>query len=148
MHGNAHRRTILCFPLATWVLIASGCGNQLPKTVPVSGRLLFDGQPPPARGTIYFLPQAAAEGFPMRPGMADFDESGKFVATTFKPGDGLMPGKYAMHVECWQTPPNMEGKPAKSFVPKKYQSAVTSGLTLEVTADMKPQDIVIHIATQ
>jgi hypothetical protein len=47
-----------------------------------------------------------------------------------------MPGKYIMHVESWETPPSMQGPPAKSYVPKKYQSALTSGFKLDITPDM------------
>ena len=53
---------------------------------------------------------------------------------TYEPGDGLMPGSYTVYIECWETAPNMEGKPVKSFVPKKFQSGETSGFELEVTA--------------
>jgi hypothetical protein len=59
-----------------------------------------------------------------------------------------MPGKYTMHVECWQSPPNMEGKPVKSFVPQKYQSAATSGFTLDITADMRTQEANLNVLTK
>ena len=128
--------------------IAIGCGSGLPQTVRVSGRVTFDGQSPPGPGTIYFLPQEAGPGFPSRPATGDFDKEGRFQAKTFEPGDGLMPGKYTMHVECYQTPPNMEGKPVKSHVPQKYQSAETSGFQLEITSNMGPQQVNLDIATR
>src|SRR6478736_4664490 len=99
------------FCLTLIFVLISSCGSNLPKTIRVSGRVTFDGQPPPGPGTVYFLPQEASEGFPSRPATGDFDSAGVFKATTFDPGDGLMPGKYTMHIECYQTPPNMEGKP-------------------------------------
>jgi hypothetical protein len=129
-------------------LVALGCGSDLPKMVPVAGRVTFDGQPPPGPGTIYFLPQEAAEGFPSRPATGDFDATGAYRAKTFEPGDGLLPGKYTMHIECYQTPPNMEGKPVKSYVPQKYQSAATSGFTLDITPDMRSQEVNLDILSK
>jgi hypothetical protein len=126
-------------------LLSSGCGSGSPRTVRVSGRVTFDGQAPPAPGTVYFLPQEAAEGFPSRPATGEFDKDGYYKAKTFDPGDGLMPGKYTMHVECWQTPPNMEGKPVKSFVPSKYQSAETSGFQVEITTEMRSQEVNLDV---
>jgi hypothetical protein len=140
-------RSFLAFHLFL-LTAAIGCGSGLPQTVRVTGRVTFDGQPPPGAGTVYFLPQTAAEGFPSRPATGDFDARGDFQAKTFEPGDGLMPGKYTMHVECWQTPPNMEGKPVKSYVPKKYQSAESSGFALEITPDMRAQEITLDVVTK
>ena len=132
---------------ALLTLAIVGCSDGTPQTVPVSGRVTFDGQPPPGPGTVYFLPQQAAEGFPSRPATGDFDQQGFYEAKTFDPGDGLMPGQYTMHVECWQTPPNMEGKPVKSFVPGKYQSAQTSGFEVEITTDMRSKEVNLDVVT-
>jgi hypothetical protein len=126
----------------------AACGSNLPKTIRVSGQVTFDGQPPPAAGSVYFLPIEAAEGFPSRPATGDFDKDGYFKAKTFDPGDGLMPGKYIMYIECWESPPNLEGKPVKSYVPQKYQSAQTSGFKLDITPEMGPQDIQLNVATK
>ena len=95
-----------------------------------------------------FFPQEAAEGFPSRPATGDFDKEGYFKATTFEAGDGLMPGKYTMHIECYQTAPNMEGRPVKSYVPQKYQSAATSGFELEITPRMGPQQVKLDLITK
>jgi hypothetical protein len=131
-----------------FLLMILGCGSNMPQTVPVSGRVTFDGQPPPGPGTVYFLPKEAAEGFPSRPATGDFDKDGNYKVKTFDPADGLMPGKYIMHVECWETPPNMEGKPVKSYVPEKYQSVETSGLKLDITPDMGSQTVNLDVVTK
>ena len=60
----------------------------------------------------------------------------------------LMPGKYTMHIECYQTPPNMEGKAVKSYVPQKYQSAETSGFQVEITSNMGPQQVKLDVVTK
>ncbi len=141
------RRLLQLLP-ALILTTAFGCGSDVPQTVPVTGRVTFDGHAPPGAGTVYFVPQEAAAGFPMRPGTGDFDQEGYFTTKTFDPGDGLMPGKYTMLIECWQVPPNMEGKPSKTFVPAKYQSAQTSGFKLDITPDMGPQEITLDVTTQ
>ena len=41
-------------------------------------------------------------------------------------------------VECYETPPNMEGKPVKSFIDKKYTNGETSGFDLVVEPGAKP----------
>jgi hypothetical protein len=129
-------------------LLFTACGSGLPQTIPVSGHVTFDGKPPPAAGSILFLPVEAAEGFPLRPATGAFDAAGQFKAKTFEPGDGLMPGKYAMSIECWDTPPNMTGNPGKSHVPKKYQSPQTSGFNLDITKDMRRQVVNLDIVTR
>jgi hypothetical protein len=60
-----------------------------------------------------------AEGLPNRPGRADFDTSGKFVARSFQDGDGLVPGRYRVLVECWKVVP-VDGKPGVSYIASGY----------------------------
>ena len=113
-------------------LVLLGCGPDGPRTVPVSGTVTLDGEKVPGPGYIYFNSTTPGSGGPSRPGTAEFDATGRFTTTTYAPGDGLLPGAYALRVDCWKTPPNMEGKPLVSFIPAKYQDAAKSGLTLTV----------------
>ena len=136
-------------PLAAALFLgAAGCGSGLPQTVEGAGLVTFDGQPPPAAGSILFLPVEPAEGFPLRPGSGAFSTDGKFQAQTFEPGDGLMPGKYLVSIECWDVPPNMQGNPGKSHVPKKYQSPQESGLKIDITPDMDRQEVKFDVVTK
>lgn len=133
--------------LATFILVA-GCSDGLPKTIHVTGNVKFDGGPPPGPGIVYFLPVEAAEGFPLRPATGDFGADGKYDVMTFKPGDGVMPGKYKIYIECWETPPNMDGKPVKSFVPQMYQNVDTSGFTMDITSDSAAQTADFDVLTK
>ncbi|MDY0169213.1 MAG: hypothetical protein RBS80_21905 [Thermoguttaceae bacterium] len=117
---------------AVMFLTIAGCGPRRPETVAVQGRVLFDGQPPPKEGMVYFAPLEPAEGFPRRPGRAEFDAQGKFRATTFDGGDGLIPGRYRVGIDCWEILPQADGPPAKSLVPAAYREPATSGLELVV----------------
>ena len=134
--------------LAVAILLITGCGSDLPRTIPVRGKVTFDGGPCPAAGTVWFLPVTAGEGSPLRPATAEFDTGGTFQAGTYNPGDGLLPGKYQVRIDCYQTPPNMEGKPVVSHVPPKYQNAQTSGWELEITGEMQSQEIDFDVMTK
>jgi hypothetical protein len=100
-------------------LLALGCGRSGVETVAVEGTLTFGGQACPAGGTIYFVPISTPAGLPRRPGSAAFDKDGRFRATSFRPGDGLVPGKYCVRIECWRQPPTELTK-GVSYVPAGY----------------------------
>ncbi len=128
--------------------VLAGCGSDLPQTIKVTGKVTFDGGPPPGSGVVNFLPIESAAGFPLRPGNGDFGNDGSYSAYTFEPNDGLMPGKYKVYLECWETPPNMEGKPVKSHLPKKYQGAETSGFTLDIEPKSGAQTFDLNVVTK
>src|SRR3990170_6421261 len=80
-----------------------GCvgGNDLPL-VPVSGRVTFDGKSCPKSGTILFVqvPGTGKSGLPTPPARATFGVDGRFEATSFQKGDGLLPGTYQVSISC------------------------------------------------
>jgi hypothetical protein len=132
------RKTLIPFLVAAVGLLGIiGCGSKH-GTVPVSGTVTVNDQPPPGAGTVLFTVVEPAAGFPNRPAMAKFDESGEFSVTSYEPGDGLIPGSYKVAVECYETPPNMDGKPVKSYIDEKYMSGATSGFELTVEPGSKP----------
>ena len=87
------------------ILIGGGCSSDRPITVPVSGQITFGGGACPAEGTIVFSPIAVEKGLPRRPGTAQFQQNGAFTVTSFREGDGLIPGHYRPIVSCWQGEP-------------------------------------------
>jgi hypothetical protein len=100
-----------------------GCGGSELPLVPVSGRITFNGGPCPKGGSILFVPGAGAgkEGLPNRPGRATFDVDGKFVATSYQEGDGLLPGRYQVNVECVNGVPGPTTPwDSISYVPANY----------------------------
>jgi hypothetical protein len=123
----------ICVTIAAALL--SGCGSDRLEPVPVRGQVRLGGGDWRKPGVLYFVPQLGSSGV-TRSGLAPFGTDGRFAATTIQPGDGLLPGEYQVHVECWEIPPT-EDAPwlARSYVPKRFQSAATSGLTLAVSAD-------------
>src|SRR3972149_6607565 len=130
--------------LASTCVVGCGSGSDLPL-VPVSGRVTFSGGPPPKEGRVIFsqLPGTGIDGLPNRPGRATFGTDGEFVAMTFQPGDGLLPGKYQVRVECVDGVPEANTPwDAISFVPSTYQPqelAVEQGKgPIDVSYDVPP----------
>ena len=138
---------ILWLAVSTIVLCVTGCGSPH-GTVKVTGQVTVDGQPPPGPGRLTFNVVEPASGFPNRPAMAKFDTDGKFAATTFDPGDGVLPGSYTISIECYETPPNMEGKPEKSYIAAKYMNGETSGYELDVSPGSRPIEFNVELSSE
>ena len=106
-------------------IAASGCGRKQPLTVPVSGHITFGGSACPADGTIVFSPVAVEKGLPRRPGTAQFGSDGAFTVTSFREGDGLIPGRYRPIVSCWKGEPRNDDPSSferLNYVPKNYKA--------------------------
>lgn len=86
-------------------LFALGCGdgNKFPM-VQVTGTITFDGQACPADGNVGFVSIVADPGMPRRSGRGVFGADGKYTAQSFNPGDGLIPGRYTVRVNCLSGP--------------------------------------------
>ena len=131
----------LRIPVAALCVAISGCGGDGLEKVPVSGKVTVDGQPIPGPGRLFFTPVDPAPGVPTRAGTAKFDAEGNYKVQVFEPGDGLMPGRYQIGVDCWKSPPNMEGRPVVSYVAEEVRSAATSGLEITIEPGSDP---VVH----
>lgn len=119
-------------------LFAAGCGQSGPEVVPVEGTITFGGGPWPKPGVVNFVVETPSPGLPNRPAMGLFDTDGKLTVTTYKKGDGLIPGTYKIGVECWEIRPEMMSPtPPKSYVPTRYGSPQTSGFTVAVERGQK-----------
>lgn len=128
------RRVAYCL----FLLFLIGCGRSGPEVVPVDGTVTFGGGPWPKSGVLIFAVESPAPGMPNRPAMGLFDTDGRLTVTTFVKGDGLVPGKYKMAVECWEVRPEMMSPtPPKSYVRQRYGSPQTSGLTVVVEPGQK-----------
>jgi len=113
--------------------------------VKVRGTITYGGGPWPKSGTLVFTSVKPAEGFPGRPGTAQFDTQGRFVVRTWENVEGLMPGQYRVGVNCWKIPPTMGGPPSASYVPEKFRSAATSGIELNIEPGDSPKELHLDI---
>jgi hypothetical protein len=127
--------------LVLMALVLVGCyGGDRPKTIPISGRVTLDGQPPGEVGKIHFTPTEAAEGYVKRPAMGGFDVDGVYTVMSWSPGDGLVPGHYTVNV--------LPGSLANTRVPKKYHQSGTSGLEVDVPMDHGEIEYNIELRTE
>jgi hypothetical protein len=130
--------------MACVVLAAvAGCGGNALSLVPVSGKVTFSGGPCPAAGNVGFTPIEVEPGLPRRPGSGQFREDGTFQVTSFKKGDGLVPGRYRVTVMCFSGLPDPTSRDPwgdVSYVPKDFQApelvVQKRGDAVEVTYDV------------
>jgi hypothetical protein len=112
----------------------AGCGPSSPfDYVKTGGKLTYeDGSPIPSGSIrLQFAAQDAprVEGAHPRPAIANVNDKGEFdCVTSYKYGDGLIPGKHKVAIEQ-ATDPN-----GKLLVPKKYTSIASTPLLVD-TAD-------------
>ncbi len=91
--------------MALWLLAAlaicpllNGCGPSGPETIPIRGVVILDDGSVPRNCTVYFQPTDVAEGVPLRPATANVGEDGAFEVTSFRSGDGIVPGTYKVKI--------------------------------------------------
>jgi hypothetical protein len=99
-----------------------GCGDNLPRRVPVSGRVLIDGKPLETGTLLIETPG-------QRPSHAALGPGGKFTVGTFSETDGTMPGKHRVAIISKE---DINGKTVKWLIPKKYTDLTTSGMEIDV----------------
>lgn len=103
--------------------VLSGCSDGRPRRVPVSGRVLIDGEPL-SYGTVMLVPQDA------RPSTAPLDAQGRFMMNCFEEGDGAVLGTHRVGVSAVKP---LSGSSQKWLAPKRYVDYNNSGLEVEIT---------------
>jgi hypothetical protein len=105
------------------IAVLSGCSDGRPERVPVSGKVLIDGQPLETGNIrVYAAANRAASG--------KIEPDGSFKLSTYEFGDGVVPGTHMVSVTASKL---LNPKTVRWLAPKKFSDASTSGLTLEVT---------------
>jgi hypothetical protein len=128
------------------LLLPCGCrGERKEGLAPVKGQITYGGQPVPA-GQVFFYP---ADGGRRSSGTID---QGKYVLTSYKPGDGALIGKHKVVIDGTEIPappPDIDApgettvavfKPPKRIVPEEYYDQAKTPLEAEV----KDEDNVIN----
>jgi hypothetical protein len=108
-----------------------GCGKGRPH-IPVTGTLKFaDGSVPKGEeGAITFQPTPGGPG--TKGASSTIGDDGSFSLRTVVPGDGALPGNYAVTVHLVDSYRN-----GKSLIAKKFTKASTTPLKATVTTDGK-----------
>ncbi len=130
-------------PLALAVLWGCSSDPELPETFPVTGKVMYQGQPL-TKGTITFL---SDEG---QSSTGEIQPDGTYTLSTFESGDGAVEGHHRVKIVADTADPTlMPGsspgyqKP-KDLIPKKYADIQTSGLEAVVEKDGKPIDFTLQ----
>lgn len=109
-------------------LFTAGCGTGGDAAVvPVRGKVTIADAAPVKGGTMTFNVIEPAEGYPRRPGTAKFAADGSFVASSFKEGDGLVPGTYTAVIQYYEQQPSDDDPTSYdrlNLVPKDYRPEV------------------------
>jgi hypothetical protein len=122
-------------------LLMVGCGDVRP--VPVRGTVTVGGKILPY-GSIAFQPADPQQG---RSALAFIQPDGSYEATTFETGDGLLPGEYRLAIDG--SPPPFDISPVDTRgppLPKRYESGLTSGLTVMVSPKDDPKRLDLELA--
>lgn len=155
MHPDRH---VLLAVALTFTLL--GCGKSDNVTVyPVKGTVLFNGKPMTGGGSITFIPTTSQKG---KAAGGFIKEDGTFVMTTYREGDGSMPGTFRVVVTqtVFNEPENTGDletpapKPVATRepisqvdkadrIPLIYADGVNSPAT--VTIEPKPNDVTIKL---
>ncbi|MBN1851203.1 MAG: hypothetical protein JW829_00705 [Pirellulales bacterium] len=104
------------------LILMVGCGDSLPKRVPVSGQVLIDHQPL-TQGSIRLVPKDA------RPATGKIGPDGRFTLTTFGDEDGVVLGTHRVAVNALEI---LSANSQRWLVPKKYANERTSELTVTI----------------
>jgi hypothetical protein len=138
------RAAMPCLVLSLCLVIVAGCGKRY-GTVPVQGKITFNGGPMPTEGVIYFTPTETFGNHPLRPASASFGIDGVYSVSSFAGAEGLFPGKYEAHLHCWKVPRTMSGPKEVSYLPEKYSKPKTSELKLTVEEGSSSKEFNIDI---
>jgi hypothetical protein len=124
-------------------VVFAGCGSG-PTTIPIRGEVQFNGTPM-KDGIVVYIPSNPSTG---RQASGRIQQDGSFVLTTFKQGDGVVPGDYGIVVYAYEAHPGepktraeheavaKAGGLKRGFViPEKYVDPKTSGLSDTVNRD-------------
>jgi len=100
------------FFVSAWITLmmaVAGCGARI-RSVPVTGTVTFDGQPPPYGCVVNFLPMGG--DLPVGPGqdsgpgvaagMGECNSAGEFSVFCLRDRRGLIPGRYEVSVSCYE----------------------------------------------
>jgi hypothetical protein len=106
------------------ILGIQGCSDGLPRRVPVSGKVVIDGQPV-TFGSVRFVPKDGG-----RSASGQIEKDGTFTLSCYSKSDGCVPGTHQVAVYSVE---ELNERTARYYVPKKYSTASSSGLSFTIT---------------
>ena len=107
---------------------AGGCG---PRLYPVRGTVTYPDGRPVTEGLVVFESDGAAKPVSAR---GEIQPDGRYRLSTFRPGDGVPPGKYRVLVAPRSDPNAVDRAPKPPPFDPRFASFQTSGLEVDVAA--------------
>ena len=114
------------FAIGLGLMGLTGCsGSTGPATIKISGKVTYQGQPV-STGTISFQPVSDSK---LRPATGQFKDDGSYAVSSFKAGDGAMPGEYKVVIVSLKSGPTLENpnQPEVSAIPARYRIGANLG---------------------
>jgi hypothetical protein len=149
------RNNLVVAVFAGWCLLSAGCaGKKVSRepVFPVSGKVLYNGQPVASADVTFFCAEKERSAF------GRTNDKGEFKLTTFSPNDGAVPGKHVVLVTKIQVTPatklaetsspayvppgenqSTDPVPPKNSIPAKYGDAKASDLIAIVSDGNNPE---------
>jgi len=117
---NSRRRTSSIVHLCLLILLA-GCSDNGLEMVRVGGQVTFEGRELPKYCKVYFHPIEVPAGLPKRPAASRLGEDGRLSVTSWKKGDGLVPGTYEVKIQYYDPKPGADLTSDDGWVGKSHQ---------------------------
>jgi hypothetical protein len=136
MHfGNICRWLVASGLAVVLVWSSSGCSNNATgdKLLPVSGKVTYKGEPL-TTGTVILVADVEKGNTTKHEPRGPIDNQGNYEVSVTAGQPGAPPGWYKIAVIAKKLPnPSNPYAITASLLPKKYESAKTSGLAFQVT---------------
>lgn len=131
----SRRSTSVWVVASVAAMLLLGCRGETVPLAKVRGAVTLDGKPL-TQGSVQLTPDAG-KGTHGPLALGKIEPDGKFVLTTFRPGDGAQVGFHRVAVNCWDITPGDPNRPdsplqSKSLIPEHYADEQASGLAVEV----------------
>jgi predicted small lipoprotein YifL len=101
------------------VLPLIGCGHDGPRTVPVFGKVTFEGRKPPDACRLFFRPVGPSAA---RPAVAQAERDGTYRVKAFKDADGLLPGTYSLNVSYIDVKPGADPDVESNWIGQSFDA--------------------------
>jgi hypothetical protein len=101
-------------------LCLSGCTNSGPETVPVYGRVTFEGRDFPRICRIYFRPDETATL--TRPAFVTAAPDGSYEVKAFQRSEGLLPATYQIQVTYFDLKPGANPDSQNGWIESRHDA--------------------------
>ncbi len=124
--------------LASGLLVSFGCSRGGPETIPVFGKVTFEGREPPEACRVFFRPVEGAAA--ARPAVAQAERDGAYEAKAFKDAEGLLPGSYSLNVSYIDIKPGTDPTIESNWITQNFDAGE---LVVSADADEVQYDITV-----